>query len=239
MKRFSLLLLVLLGAFSSYAHAYYNPTMGRWVSRDPIEENGGANLYGFCRNNGINALDALGNIPRFEDNTQLGKPNGIDPGEVRFNHNAKSKVARTPCGVGYARVEWEESAFGRVTGYLGDYQASINHELHHVDGYRRAWEKYTKWIESQYFNRCMCESAAKCYNEITPQIGVLAFLEGSIIADELHLNGGSYNGSVLSPYSSADISIHNVAHRINKSKALRDKILSEVVQASKKCKEKQ
>jgi hypothetical protein len=26
---------------------YYNPTTGRWISRDPIGEEGGLNLYGF------------------------------------------------------------------------------------------------------------------------------------------------------------------------------------------------
>jgi RHS repeat-associated protein len=33
---------------------------GRWVSRDPIEEEGGMNLYGFVRNDGIGKIDILG-----------------------------------------------------------------------------------------------------------------------------------------------------------------------------------
>jgi RHS repeat-associated protein len=39
---------------------YYNPLLGRWVNRDPIEEEGGENLYGFVLNNPINAIDRLG-----------------------------------------------------------------------------------------------------------------------------------------------------------------------------------
>lgn len=38
----------------------YNPVQGRWASRDPIGERGGANLYGFVGNNGIQKIDRLG-----------------------------------------------------------------------------------------------------------------------------------------------------------------------------------
>ncbi len=43
-----------------YGYRYYDPLTGRWPSRDPIEERGGINLYGFVRNNGINKRDYLG-----------------------------------------------------------------------------------------------------------------------------------------------------------------------------------
>jgi RHS repeat-associated protein len=43
-----------------YGRRYYNPTLGRWLGRDPIAEKGGLHLYGFVRNNGVNAWDVLG-----------------------------------------------------------------------------------------------------------------------------------------------------------------------------------
>jgi len=42
------------------AQAYYNPQTGRWLSRDPIAEEGGPNLYAFVNNNSICFRDALG-----------------------------------------------------------------------------------------------------------------------------------------------------------------------------------
>lgn len=39
---------------------YYSPNQGRFVGRDPIEETGGLNLYGFIANNPINLWDMLG-----------------------------------------------------------------------------------------------------------------------------------------------------------------------------------
>jgi RHS repeat-associated protein len=43
-----------------YGQRYYDPHNGRFINRDPIEERGGYNLYGFCDNDGINQVDILG-----------------------------------------------------------------------------------------------------------------------------------------------------------------------------------
>ena len=43
-----------------YGLRYYIPNLGRWNSKDPIEEKGGLNLYGFVRNDGLNKWDLLG-----------------------------------------------------------------------------------------------------------------------------------------------------------------------------------
>lgn len=43
-----------------YGYRYYDPVTGRWPSRDPIEESGGVNLYGFVDNSPIIWVDFLG-----------------------------------------------------------------------------------------------------------------------------------------------------------------------------------
>jgi RHS repeat-associated protein len=74
-----LLLAVLLGAwFAREAQAFYNPSAGRWLNRDPINESGAhlliqnqntfnrdeeKNLYGFVQNNSVNLVDADGRVP--------------------------------------------------------------------------------------------------------------------------------------------------------------------------------
>jgi integrase/recombinase XerD len=45
---------------ADYGYRYMDPLTGRWPSRDPIEEEGGGNLYGFVENNAINDWDLLG-----------------------------------------------------------------------------------------------------------------------------------------------------------------------------------
>jgi RHS repeat-associated protein len=47
-----------------YGYRYYNPSTGRWPSRDPIEEKGGLNLYGFNCNQPISKYDLCGLITK-------------------------------------------------------------------------------------------------------------------------------------------------------------------------------
>lgn len=46
-----------------YGYRFYAPEMGRWLNRDPIEEDGGLNLYEFVGNDGVNHFDSLGQMP--------------------------------------------------------------------------------------------------------------------------------------------------------------------------------
>ncbi|GEM_PF-2088292 len=43
-----------------YGYRYYSPSTGRWVGRDPVEESGGINLYGFVDNDSISRSDYIG-----------------------------------------------------------------------------------------------------------------------------------------------------------------------------------
>jgi RHS repeat-associated protein len=45
-----------------YGYRWYDPATGRWPSRDPIEEEGGINLYAFVGNDGVNRWDILGMV---------------------------------------------------------------------------------------------------------------------------------------------------------------------------------
>ena len=45
-----------------YKRRFYRPDLGRWLNRDPIEEEGGENLYAFCRNSPQLYVDVNGNF---------------------------------------------------------------------------------------------------------------------------------------------------------------------------------
>ena len=66
--------------FYYYGYRYYSPELGRWLTRDPIEEDGGDNLYAFCGNNGIGLHDPFGEssevIPHWPE------PDEHDPGTM-------------------------------------------------------------------------------------------------------------------------------------------------------------
>jgi len=48
------------GVIHYYGYRYYHTNLGRWLSRDPIGERGGLNLYTFVGNRPASRIDALG-----------------------------------------------------------------------------------------------------------------------------------------------------------------------------------
>jgi RHS repeat-associated protein len=46
--------------FSYFGYRFYSSGLGRWLNRDPIEERGGMNLYGYVNNQPVNSIDPLG-----------------------------------------------------------------------------------------------------------------------------------------------------------------------------------
>jgi len=50
-----------------YGFRYYDPVTGRWISKDPIRERGGLNLYGFVLNAPTRFVDLLGLVPNICD----------------------------------------------------------------------------------------------------------------------------------------------------------------------------
>ena len=83
---FLLSALLLLLTVAPRAVAVYDPELGRWLSRDPIGEDGGLNLYGYVANDPIGLID----------------PDGLDiqvpPGAQADYNAAKSYISGTPEG---------------------------------------------------------------------------------------------------------------------------------------------
>ncbi|NBR87740.1 MAG: hypothetical protein EBS84_20185, partial [Proteobacteria bacterium] len=49
--------------FYQVRYRYLHPNLGRWISRDPAEEDGGLNLFALSNNNVVNNVDYLGLVP--------------------------------------------------------------------------------------------------------------------------------------------------------------------------------
>jgi RHS repeat-associated protein len=52
--------------YLNYGYRYYLPFIGRWLSKDPIQERGGLNVYAFVDNRPLQLVDSLGLRPFVE-----------------------------------------------------------------------------------------------------------------------------------------------------------------------------
>lgn len=77
--------------FVYYGYRYYDSRTGRWVSRDIIGENGGANLYGLVGNNPVSSVDVDGL-------RELTMPPPAPP-RSRAQNSAKVRPEKTPVRV--------------------------------------------------------------------------------------------------------------------------------------------
>jgi hypothetical protein len=77
--------------FTPAAHAFYNPSTGRWLTRDPIEEKGGLPTYAFSKNDGCSQIDALGHAPIFANSCLC-----IEPKILRRGFDRGCSVIREP-----------------------------------------------------------------------------------------------------------------------------------------------
>jgi RHS repeat-associated protein len=55
-----------------YLYRYYEPNLQRWLNRDPINEEGGINLYGYIGNNPVSGIDPDGRILVIDDVLEIG-----------------------------------------------------------------------------------------------------------------------------------------------------------------------
>lgn len=81
---------------SYYGHRYCSPALGRWISRDPIEEDAGISLYAFVKNLPVSAVDSLGMNTLAEEESAAGGAASIGSGgasqAISFLNNVRKAV---------------------------------------------------------------------------------------------------------------------------------------------------
>ncbi|MBK9989188.1 MAG: RHS repeat-associated core domain-containing protein [Verrucomicrobia bacterium] len=170
---FALLLLVV-----NQAHAmrWYSPNTGRFISRDPIEEDGGANLYGFTCNDPISKYDELGLVDnQFKDL-------GVHPSRPSIIAGKKGLLSGETT---LSSFTWNWKISGESTAYKIDLSNAVmkgtywyatdkdkTHELHHVE----LWMKGGNLFEEQVKQFTGCLPQVKCYSGLLDEVSKVYLL---------------------------------------------------------------
>ena len=146
------------------ANAFYNPTSGRWLNRDPIEERGGNNLYAVLDNDTVERHDALGKCDPLREidlgirPSRSGGPNGL-MWISSWVVSAVTERCRSDCRKYKARIR---SCWASATFWYNSHGAVEDHERTHVAIAAEKWSVLDSIIHT-YVDRCGSQRRANCY----------------------------------------------------------------------------
>ena len=145
------IVLAILLTASYSASAFYDPTIGAWVNRDPIGEKGGPNVYGYVGNNSISRFDKLGLFSLICDKCKKGNLRYVHAGDFSLvpSVNQGNPNVVDAAEAALAGSEWigKISDFGEIATGLGAEELAKEVALAAADadiGERMTWN----WSEA-------------------------------------------------------------------------------------------
>ncbi|NCB53214.1 MAG: RHS repeat-associated core domain-containing protein, partial [Clostridia bacterium] len=160
-----------------YTFRPYNPLDGRFISRDPIEERGGLNLYGFVGNDPVNRWDFL------EKNLLWRDPNGGEWELLRIHAKAIVVKAKSLSfaidSFIYEEIDstWE-SRFGNLDSvFVSQFELESTKERAAISALMTVRDKLGKIEAIENFkgwkvSRCDTKKLLGLTNKITGNIGI-------------------------------------------------------------------
>ncbi len=159
-----------LGMLPWNAWAFYNPTSGRWLNRDPIEEKGGAGLYSMAGNNPICRSDPLG-LRQFEwrdavysQHTEPGSWKGFAVlGETWWKEfDPQAQLASDPRGGCCKYIGFDGNYAQCELWWLKGDADAMRHEFGHVSQHFLPAFLAYKEEAYEYMHTCWRETVAWC-----------------------------------------------------------------------------
>jgi RHS repeat-associated protein len=157
-----------------YGYRWYDPYTGRWINRDPIEESGGVNLYGF-----------VGNSPQFYVDVLGGSPLANPMNAATYSRNGSyydiitNPIKPRPCGA----IESFHPALGGLEGEVDQaefFEKSYPEEV-----------KALKFLQTAYITE---DLAAHCCNRTPPYQNIKSI--GGYMFDENIIEANIFIGNV-------------------------------------------
>jgi hypothetical protein len=162
-----------------YGYRYYDPVTGRWPCRDPIEESGGVNLYGFVNNGGVNFFDKLGkkllkvkisDVKIESKSKPVPYSGGTEGGAVTAKFDSQATGSGTPFWYSIKLPGKLE-----ISGWAySDEDGAIAHEENHVKLFVEDWNTFVD--EVNWTEKTLCRCGTETLNWVSTRQH-LRFLE--------------------------------------------------------------
>jgi hypothetical protein len=148
------------------ANAFYNPQIGRWLNRDPIEEKGGLNLYGLVGNDPIANFDQFG----FDYTGVPGWPPVLPPSMPYYPPYVPPKPPQYPQGFSLCQRDLQKDNSCDCPTIIGNAFGGEHNYLQYVDsegnkwGY--GWAGAPKGVSEEHFNPNSCKPCKMTSNPL-------------------------------------------------------------------------
>ena len=196
-----------------YGYRFYHPILMRWLNRDPIGENGGVNLYGFCRNSSICFSDTLGktiiltmdsNPDRKDVIKYKGKESrvrGVTRRYEKFNAKCTKDCVLKISGVFNLWIEllnadsprWNQRYRRyRNSGIDKEDMNTLNHEMDHFNTWK-AFYSFVKTVDAYHDKKYSdCKERAQKINAKYKEFHAKASMHSSSFDSNNRNQGGQY-----------------------------------------------
>ena len=151
-----------------YGFRFYSPGQGRFLNRDPIEEQGGLNLYAFVGNDPVNHWDYLGlcveakwveTSYKKSEPIRTGHDSAVTGATIR--HEDSMDVTLEDCSEGGSCTKIHVKISYDIEWWYTDSE-SRSHEKEHRDVYRGGYERKKEYAE-KHACQCMSRELASCW----------------------------------------------------------------------------
>ena len=147
---------------------FYYSNIGRWISRDPAEEQGGLNIYAFINNEPFNSTDYFG---LYTEKFDYGNPvvttipveNPINR-ELMDGYVIKGLWKITLKLDTKKNIQIESANASGVWGYNSKRPGAETHEIAHLNDQKKIWQEYIN-VAKRYEGLCVCEEKLKAYQK--------------------------------------------------------------------------
>lgn len=147
----------------------YNPRVGRWLSRDPIGEEGGLNLFGYVEGSPVKNTDPLGLASQCH--TGLESLGNLDLGPIYHSYSKYTDSTGVVRRRGLGRDTTNDSWWNKIAGVFGPVGSSIIKGKDNINEIA----KCTPDDEDKCMDRCLEES----WNETEKNLPKYGWIFGS------------------------------------------------------------